>query len=156
VSCQQRNALTLGLAMILILSEPLWAAAPAADRSPAPPEQNVIANATAAPTPRPLPKLLDLGADKCIPCKMMVPILDELEHTLAGRLEVEFIDVWKHPEQAKPYAIKIIPTQIFIDPSGKELYRHTGFLPRQEIISKWLEFGYHFDAAPTPQAPTAE
>src|SRR5210317_2636337 len=75
-----------------------------------------------------LPKLLDLGATACIPCKKMAPILEELEKEMTGRLEVEFIDVWKNPNEAPKYKVEIIPTQIFFDAKGKELWRHVGFL----------------------------
>ena len=55
--------------------------------------------AKAAPvTGAKLPKLMDLGADKCIPCKMMAPILEELKKEYAGQMDVEFIDVWKNPD----------------------------------------------------------
>ena len=43
----------------------------------------------------PLPKLIDLGASKCIPCKKMAPILEEVKKEYAGILDVEFIDVWQ-------------------------------------------------------------
>ena len=88
-----------------------------------------------------LPRLVDLGADKCIPCKMMAPILKELTSEYAGKLEVEFIDVWKNPDAAKPYKIKLIPTQIFYDAAGKELFRHEGFFGKEDILKKWKELG---------------
>lgn len=88
-----------------------------------------------------LPKLIDLGADKCIPCKMMAPILDELKKEYAGRMNVEFIDVWKNPDAGKPYGIEMIPTQIFFDAGGKELFRHTGFFGKEDILGKWKELG---------------
>lgn len=88
-----------------------------------------------------LPKLLDLGATKCIPCKMMAPILEELKKTYAGKLEVVFIDVWEKPEEAKQYKINLIPTQIFFDASGKERFRHEGFYSKEDILSKWKELG---------------
>jgi len=91
--------------------------------------------------PKGLPRLVDLGADKCIPCKMMAPILEELKKEYEGRLIVEFIDVWKNPDEAPKYGIKLIPTQIFFDASGKELFRHEGFFSREDILSKWKEFG---------------
>ena len=88
-----------------------------------------------------LPRLVDLGADKCIPCKMMAPILEELKSEYEGKLIVEFIDVWKNPDEGPKYGIKLIPTQIFFDASGKELFRHEGFYSREDILSKWKEFG---------------
>jgi thioredoxin 1 len=88
-----------------------------------------------------LPRLVDLGAGKCIPCKMMAPILEELKTEYAGKFEVVFIDVWEAPDKAKEYSIKIIPTQIFYDASGKELFRHEGFFSKADILAKWKELG---------------
>ena len=96
------------------------------------------------PMPAPLPKLLDLGAGKCVPCKMMVPILDEMRETFAGRLDVEFIDVWENEHAGEQYGIRMIPTQIFFDATGRELFRHEGFFPREEILAKWDELGFDF------------
>jgi thioredoxin 1 len=84
---------------------------------------------------------VDLGADKCIPCKMMAPILEELKTTYNGKLQVDFIDVWKNPDEAPKYKINVIPTQIFYDASGKELFRHEGFFAKEDILAKWKEFG---------------
>jgi thioredoxin 1 len=98
-------------------------------------------NNAATPVKQPLPRLLDLGANKCIPCKAMAPILEEMKKEYAGKLEVEFIDVWKDPDAGKPYKIQIIPTQIFFDATGKELFRHIGFYSKDDILSKWTEFG---------------
>jgi thioredoxin 1 len=94
-----------------------------------------------------LPKLLDLGAGKCIPCKMMFPVLDELKKEYAGRLNVEFIDVWKNPEASRQYGIEVIPTQIFFDAHGKELFRHIGFLAKADILAKWKELGADLNTA---------
>lgn len=90
------------------------------------------------------PKLLDLGADKCIPCKAMAPILEELKNDYNGVLDVEFIDVWKPENQqaAASYGIKSIPTQIFFDPEGNELWRHVGFISKEDILNKWKDLGY--------------
>lgn len=88
-----------------------------------------------------LPRLVDLGADKCIPCKMMAPILTELEKEYAGQLKVVFIDVWKNREEGARYGIRVIPTQIFFAASGKELFRHEGFYAKKDILAKWAELG---------------
>ena len=88
-----------------------------------------------------LPKLVDLGADKCIPCKAMAPILKELKAEYAGRMDVDFIDVWKNPDAGKAHKIKLIPTQIFFDASGKERFRHEGFFGKEDILGKWKELG---------------
>jgi len=91
-----------------------------------------------------LPKLVDLGAGKCIPCKMMAPILEELKGEYKGRLEVVFVDVWENPNAGDPYGIKLIPTQIFFDAKGKELFRHEGFFSKEDILAKWKELGIEF------------
>jgi thioredoxin 1 len=94
-----------------------------------------------APSERRLPRVVDLGADKCIPCKQLAPILEELKKEYAGRVTVEFIDVWKNPDAGTPYKIKLIPTQIFFDADGKEVWRHEGFLPKADFIAKFAELG---------------
>lgn len=88
-----------------------------------------------------LPKLLDLGATKCVPCKMMAPILEELKKEYAGKLKVEFIDVWENEDAGKQYGVEMIPTQIFYNANGKELFRHTGFFGKEDILAKWKELG---------------
>ena len=89
-----------------------------------------------------LPRLLDLGATSCIPCKLMAPILEEMKKEYAGVLDVEFIDVWKDPAAGKGHGIKTIPTQIFYDADGKERFRHEGFFGKEDILAKWKELGY--------------
>jgi len=86
-------------------------------------------------------RVVDLGADKCIPCKMMAPILAELRKEYEGRVTVDFIDVWKNPDAGRPYKIRVIPTQIFFDADGKEVWRHEGFLPKEEFVKKFAEMG---------------
>ena len=83
---------------------------------------------------------VELGSVNCIPCKQMQPIMKAIEEKYGEQIEVVFYDVWK-PEQkmyAQKYGIKLIPTQVFLDESGKEFHRHEGFYPENEI-SKILE-----------------
>ena len=87
-----------------------------------------------------LPMILDLGADKCRACKAMVPVLDSLEKGFKGKLKVKFIDIWKNPKEAEKYKIKTIPTQIFFDKKGEELYRHIGFISENDILDKFKSF----------------
>ncbi|HOB99505.1 MAG TPA: thioredoxin family protein [Verrucomicrobiota bacterium] len=98
-----------------------------------------------------LPRLVDLGAGKCIPCKMMKPILDELKRDYADRFITEFIDVWENPAVGKQYGIEMIPTQIFYDADGKERFRHVGFYGKEDILGKWKELGVDLSAkSPAP------
>lgn len=91
--------------------------------------------------PATLPLLVDLGRGKCIPCKMMAPILEELKHQYAERFVVDVIDVGENREAATKYGIRVIPTQIFFDASGKERFRHEGFMSKEDILAKWEELG---------------
>ncbi len=88
-----------------------------------------------------LPRMVDLGADKCIPCKMMAPILEELQQTHADKVSIEFIDVWKNEGAGQEYGVRVIPTQIFFDANGKELFRHEGFYSKEDILGKFKELG---------------
>jgi thioredoxin 1 len=90
---------------------------------------------------RPVPRLVDVGAGKCIPCKAMAPILEQLRADYAGRLEVTFVDAWKFPDAAAPYRIHLIPTQIFYAADGRELARHEGFMSREDILARWKALG---------------
>ena len=119
----------------------------------APADQGAAENAAApAAEPKALPRLVDLGASKCVPCKMMAPILEDLKTNYADRLVVDFIDVWENPDQAPRYGIRVIPTQIFFDPQGKELFRHEGFFSKEDILAKWKEFGFDFTDGGTATA----
>lgn len=79
---------------------------------------------------------VELGSVKCIPCKMMQPIMKDIEKEYGGDVDVVFHDVWT-PEgepYAKKFGIRIIPTQVFLDSEGKEFFRHEGYYPKNEIV----------------------
>jgi thiol-disulfide isomerase/thioredoxin len=105
--------------------------------------------AATATTNMKLPRLVDLGAGKCIPCKMMKPILDDLKTNYADRFTTEFIDVWENPDAGKQYGIEVIPTQIFYNAEGKELFRHVGFFGKEDILGKWEALGVAVDGKPS-------
>lgn len=110
------------IAVILLLSGPAWAA-----------QQEIPV--------KDMVTMVDLGAGKCIPCKMMAPILEKLQKEYAGRAAIVFIDVWEDGSQSKRFGIRSIPTQIFFDKNGKEIYRHEGFLAEEGIVAKLKEMG---------------
>ena len=84
---------------------------------------------------------IELGADRCIPCKAMQPIMKEIAKEHAGTIQVVFYDVWKDPEPARKYGIQLIPTQVFIDQSGQEIFRHVGLFPKEEILGMLKDKG---------------
>mgnify|MGYP000560095298 CR=1 FL=1 len=85
--------------------------------------------------------MIDLGAKKCIPCKMMAPIMEKMEKIYKGKAVIAFIDVWEHREPVNRFGIRAIPTQIFFDKNGKEVYRHAGFMPEKAIVAQLEKIG---------------
>jgi thioredoxin 1 len=83
-------------------------------------------------------EFVELGSVNCIPCKKMQPVMASIEKKYAGQVKVTFHDVWKDDAPAKKYGIDLIPTQVFLDAGGKELMRHQGFFP-EEDIDKFLQ-----------------
>ncbi len=123
-----------------------------------PTEGNTPAAAAATVAASGLPRVLDLGSKSCIPCKMMAPILAALKQEQAGKVQVDFIDVWENKQAGEQYGINLIPTQIFLDALGKERFRHEGFLSKEDILAKCRELGFELaeGTAAVQPAPTEE
>lgn len=121
---------------------PVPATTDAVQATPAPAvETEAETTAATVPTTGPRPKLVDLGAGKCIPCKKMAPILEEAKKLYEGKADIEFIDVWENKSAGEPYGIRMIPTQIFFDATGKEVFRHEGFFPMEDIQKQFESMG---------------
>jgi thioredoxin 1 len=101
-----------------------------------------------SPGAAPQVTFLELGADKCIPCKEMRPVMAGIEKTFGGQVDVIFYDVWKDPAPANEYGVQMIPTQIFLDENGDEFHRHTGFYPQEQIAALLIEQGLTKVATP--------
>jgi thioredoxin 1 len=129
------------LGAIALLSVGLAACQPTSSREPSAGATTASAADALATAARPIPRLVDLGAGKCIPCKAMAPILEQLRVDYAGRMDVVFIDVWQRPDEAGKYGINMIPTQIFYGADGRELARHEGFIDREGILRAWAKLG---------------
>jgi thioredoxin 1 len=86
-----------------------------------------------------MPVLVDIGADTCVPCKLMTPILNELKEELKGKILVLFLNLNTYPGVAQEYKISVMPTQIFYDASGEERFRHEGFYAKEDILAKLKE-----------------
>jgi len=85
--------------------------------------------------------LVDFGSTGCVPCDMMAPILDRLKEKYEGKLNVLFVHVVKEQILAARYGIQSIPVQIFFNKTGKEVFRHVGFFPQEEIEKRLSEIG---------------
>jgi thioredoxin 1 len=100
-----------------------------------------------------LPRLVDLGSTTCAPCKAMAPIMDELRREYAGRLRVDFYDVKADPALKKAFGIRMIPTQIYYDATGAELWRHEGFMGKDDIVAVWEQLGIDLGESKPTEGP---
>jgi thioredoxin 1 len=84
---------------------------------------------------RPKVIFIELGSVSCIPCRMMQPVMKNIEKKYGDQIKVIFYDVWTQEQRkyADIYKIRVIPTQVFLDANGKEFHRHEGFYPETEI-----------------------
>jgi FKBP-type peptidyl-prolyl cis-trans isomerase 2 len=87
------------------------------------------------------PTLAEFGSSTCIPCKQMKPILEELAVEYEGKLNVVIVEVYEQRSLTQQYGIMAIPTQIVFDSNGKEVTRHMGLWPREEIIAQLKKMG---------------
>jgi len=112
------------------------------------------AGTSAAPSPAhststaPKVTFVELGSDKCIPCKEMRPVMDAIQAAFGDQVEIVFYDVWENKAPAEEYGIQYIPTQVFLDEDGDEFHRHTGFYPQEEIEAMLVEHGLERLATP--------
>lgn len=134
----RRSTLSLLVILIFIVGIVISACAESANKKTA---NAADSTKTAAEIKKPLPKLIDLGSKGCIPCKKMAPILDSLREEYKGKAEIIFIDTRENRQAGLDYKISFIPTQVFIDTTGKEIYRHVGFFPADSIVAHLKAMG---------------
>lgn len=91
-----------------------------------------------------LPRLVEFGFNNCLPCRQMMPVLGGLAKDYKGELVVEVVQVYEETDRARAAGIRLIPTQVFYSPEGKELARHEGFMSRDDILAEWKRLGYDF------------
>ncbi len=138
----------LGLAVVLVLTGAglyRWLAAGSPSRA-------VVGNPSVIVSGR--PRLVELGSDSCANCIAMQQVLTELRAHHPDRLEVVSINLMRHPEQTRVWRVKFIPTQVFLDGQGRELYRHVGYLPRPAVEERFAALGFPL-AATTPANPAS-
>ena len=97
-----------------------------------------------------LPRLLDFGRGTCVPCKRMMPVLDELATRHAGRVDVQYLDLSQpaNQERAKQLGVRVIPTQVLLSADGTEVARHEGFWALEEIEERLASLGWVAAEAP--------
>jgi len=144
LSMKFRGMLNVYIALTMIVVMSIWLCSCQKEKGSSP---DSVAKTVTEEVPNAkvkIPRLVELGAEKCIPCKMMAPILAELKVEYVHKLQVDFIDVWKNPKASKQYGIRVIPTQIFYDVNGEEFYRHQGFIDKGDILAAFRKNGIDF------------
>ena len=140
-----RAKIVLALALLTIVSSSGLAVNSPADQSNPPiwavNGEVLVTNRLDIDFSKYLVTFIELGADRCIPCKKMQPIMKEIAKTYPDRVQVIFYDVWKDPTPAEKYGIQLIPTQVFVDQKGNEIFRHVGLFPKEEILELLKKHG---------------
>jgi len=89
-----------------------------------------------------LPRMWEYGSKTCHPCQQMKKILTPMIAEYAGRVDIRIIDIYQERKLSDEAGIRIIPTQVFYDKEGKELFRHVGLYPRDSILARFREYGW--------------
>jgi thioredoxin 1 len=82
------------------------------------------------------PSLYEFGAKTCIPCKEMKKVMAGLKGQYSDQVDFRMVYVDEEKPLFGQYKIVAIPTQVFLDGSGKEVDRHIGALTREEVVKK--------------------
>lgn len=77
-----------------------------------------------------IPAIIDYGADSCVPCKEMAPVLETLNEEMYGKAFIKFADVWQYAEAANNVPVQVIPTQVLVNADG------TPFVPSDELAGQ--------------------
>lgn len=143
------GALVLALGACAQKASPPTQATPLAAISPVDQPAGLAATTpggpASAPAPKLLPRFVDIGTTTCVPCRVMLGVMEELEAEYADNLKIEFVNMKNDPQTAEKLGVRTIPTQVFFSPEGKELWRHIGVIRAKDVIAKWAELGYKID-----------
>ncbi len=131
---KMKNSTRILIVTLLLLFTPLFLHQPSFSQSSVERIPKDIAKA-------PLPKLLDFGRGKCIPCKAMAPVLKELSEEYKDRVIIKIIEIDQELNLTRANRIRLIPTQIFFDSKNQEVYRHEGFMDKEKIKAMFQKMG---------------
>jgi thioredoxin 1 len=99
-------------------------------------------SAQASAPPQGKPALYEFGAGYCYSCKEMAKVMAELQPAYSKQVELRMVYADKEKDLFQQYKIMLIPTQVFLDASGKEVDRHIGALSKDEVIQKLKELKF--------------
>ena len=87
------------------------------------------------------PVLVDFGANSCLPCRELRPVLKEIAAEHSEKAKILVIDVYKYQNLAREHKVLMLPTLVFFDSKGKETFRNVGIMEKEKIIGKLKEIG---------------
>ncbi len=87
------------------------------------------------------PVLVDFGANSCLPCRQLRPVLKEIGAEYSEKAKILVIDVYKYQNLAREHKVLMLPTLVFFDSKGKETFRNVGLMEKEKIIGKLKEIG---------------
>jgi thioredoxin 1 len=134
-----RSAALIALVVVAATAaaEAVTARAPAAPASTAAATRSTVRAVTPAELDAALHSgtwvIVEFGADYCLPCARMEPILQDLQVALGTRVQVRKFSMQEYPAVARKFKVAIMPTQIVFKPGGEEVFRHLGYLPAEEL-----------------------
>jgi thioredoxin 1 len=78
---------------------------------------------------------LEFGATGCISCRKMEIVMKEIKQKYPREVKVKFINILlpENQDMMKYFGIAVIPTQVLLDASSKEVFRHTGIYSTDEL-----------------------
>ena len=88
-----------------------------------------------------LPSLKMLSTPTCAVCARMTRTLDELNESYAGKVVAEKVNLFEHPDIAKEYNVRYVPTLLFIDGSGSVFKQEVGYMPVEKVLEIFKEAG---------------
>lgn len=124
-----RRTFAAVLALFLGFGAAAWAAG-----TPDPPA------AQAAASGKPL--VVDFGKGQCFQCVKQKEFIEELKGEIGDKVGFRFVHVIKEAETAGAYKVVMIPTIVFLDPTGREVDRYVGLLPAAAMRAKIAKLGW--------------
>jgi len=85
------------------------------------------------------PTLVNFSVIGC--CDRTYPIVQELQSEYNGRVNVIFVNIEEEEILSDLYGVTSIPVQMLFDKDGKEVFRHTGFLPKDRLVAEFAKIG---------------
>ena len=79
--------------------------------------------------------LVDFWAPWCGPCKMIAPVLEELDQEVGDKVKIVKVNVDENPETASQYGIMSIPT-LMVMKNSEVVDKFVGFQPKEALLGK--------------------